>query len=146
MYREFEKGSDVVVASRFMKGGHMEGGPPLKSLIVRVASFILHRIVGVPASDASYGLRLFSKKLLDAVEIESTAGFAYAIELLVKCHRLRWRVSEVPAEWYVRAKGESRFDFKKWLPHYARWFFYALATTYLRKGPKTVNLKTGVTI
>lgn len=144
MYRKFENGSDVVVASRFMKGGHMEGGPLIKSLIVRIASFVLRWFVGLPASDATYGLRMFSRRLLDTVAIESTAGFTYAVELLVKCHRLRWEISEVPAYWYRRAKGESRFNLKKWLPQYARWFFYALATTYLRKSPKTVALKPGI--
>ncbi len=141
MYREFEGGSDVVVASRFMKGGSMDGGPVIKSAIVRIASFILRYIVRVPASDVSYGFRLFSKRILDRVEIESTEGFTYAIELLVKCHRLGWKVSEVPAKWLRREKGTSRFNFKKWLPHYAKWFFYALETTYLRKGPNTVKLK-----
>jgi glycosyltransferase involved in cell wall biosynthesis len=142
MYQEFKNGSDVVVASRFTKGGGMEGGPVLKSLVVRIASFFLHYIVGVPASDASYGLRLFSKRILDMVEIESTQGFTYAVELLVKCHRLRRKVSEVPARWYRREKGQSRFNFKKWLPHYFRWFLYALETTYLRKSPETVKLRT----
>lgn len=142
MYNKFKEGADVVVASRFMKSGSIEGGPFLKTLIVRVASFLIHRIIGVPASDASYGLRLFSKKLLDTVLIESTAGFTYAIELLVKCHRLRWKIAEVPAVWRKRTKGKSRFNLARWLPHYARWFFYALATTCLRKTPGTVKLKT----
>ena len=141
MYKKFEEGNDVVVASRFMKGGKMSGGPPAKSLIVRTASFTLRTLGGFPASDATYGLRLFSKKLLDTVHIESTAGFTYAVELLAKCHRLGWGVAEVPAQWIRREKGSSRFNLKKWLPHYARWFWYALGTTYLRKGPETVRLK-----
>jgi len=146
MYNKFVSGAHVVVASRLMKGGSIEGGLPLKTLIVRVASFVLHRVVGVPASDASYGLRLFSRKLLDTVQIESTAGFTYAVELLVKCHRLRWNVNELPAHWHRRVRGESRFNLMKWLPHYARWFFYALGTVYLRKGPETVKLRAGAKI
>ncbi len=141
MYQEFKKGNDVVVASRFMRGGYMRGGPFLKSIVVRVASFLLHRVVGVPASDASYGLRLFSKKILDTILLESTLGFTYAIELLVKCHRMKWGISEVPAVWEIREKGQSRFNFRKWLPHYSRWFFYAIGTTYFRLGPETIKLK-----
>lgn len=141
MYAKFKEGNDVVVASRFMKGGFMKGGPILKSFVVRAASFVLKWFVGLPASDASYGIRIFSRRLINAVEIESTAGFTFAIEFLVKCHRLRWKVAEVPAKWLRREKGKSRFNFKKWLPHYAKWFFYALKTTYLRKGPETVRLK-----
>lgn len=141
MYKKFEEGSHVVVASRFMKGGSMRGGPKIKSLVVRFASFVLRWFVGVPASDASYGLRLFSKKILNEVEIESDQGFTYAIELLMKCHRLGWKISEVPAKWLRREKGKSRFNFKKWLPFYVKWFIYAFETAYLRKSPKTVKFK-----
>lgn len=141
MYEEYKKGSDIVVASRFMKGGEMSGGPILKSWMVRAASFILKRFVRLPASDATYGLRLQSKKILDTVVIESTEGWTYAIELLVKCHRLGWKVAEVPAAWFRREKGVSRFQLSRWLPHYGRWFFYALATTYLRREPETVTVK-----
>jgi glycosyltransferase involved in cell wall biosynthesis len=144
MYAKFKEGNDVVIASRFMKGGDMSGGPFFKSILVRVASFVLKWFVGLPASDATYGLRLSSKRILDTVEIESTAGWTYAIELLVKCHRLGWGVAEIPAKWLRREKGASRFDLKKWLPHYARWFIYAMQTTYLRRSPDTVKIKPGV--
>ena len=75
------------------------------------------------------------------IPIESTSGFAYSIELLVKCHRLGWKVGEVPVSWYERKAGQSRFRVLRWLPQYLRWFFYAFATTYLRRGPDTVTLK-----
>lgn len=146
MYSKSVEGNDVVVASRLIKGGEMSGGPRFKSFVVTLASFILHRFVRLPATDATYAWRMFSRRILDTVEIESTVGFIYAIELLVKCHRLQWRVAEVPAKWVMRKKGASRFNFKRWLPHYAKWFFYALGTTYLRKGSKTVKLKPGVRI
>ena len=146
MYEKIKEGNDVVVASRLTKGGEMSGGPRFKSFLVRLGSFLLHRLAFLPATDATYGWRMFSRRILDTVEIESTAGFTYAIELLVKCHRLRWRVAEVPAKWLRREKGQSRFNLRKWFPHYARWFFYALATTYLRKGPETVRLKPGAKI
>ncbi len=146
MYAKFKEGNDVVVASRLTKGGEMSGGPRFKSLMVTLASFILHRLAFLPATDATYAWRMFSRRTLDTIEIESTLGFTYAIELLVKCHRLRWGIAEVPAKWIRRKKGQSRFNFKKWLPHYARWFFYALGTTYLRKGPETVKLKPGMKI
>jgi len=133
-----------VVASRFAKGGHMEGGPKLKSLIVRTASFLLHWLGRLPATDATYGLRLFSRRVIEEVAVESTEGFTYAIEIVAKCHRLGWGIAEVPAQWYRREKGESRFNLKKWLPHYLRWYWYVFATTYLRKGPETVRMKNGV--
>jgi dolichol-phosphate mannosyltransferase len=56
------------------------------------------------------GFRLFSRRTVDEVTIESDRGFCYSIELLVKCHRLGWRIGEVPAHWFQSAHGDSRFQ------------------------------------
>ena len=53
------------------------------------------------------GGRLFSRRVLDRVVIESTEGFCYSIELLVKCHRLGWRIDQIPARWFERKAGET---------------------------------------
>jgi hypothetical protein len=78
---------------------------------------------------------------LDEIAIESEHGFCYSIELLVKCHRLRWRIGEVPARWFERAHGASRFQVIKWIPSYLRWYIYAFATTYFRRPPTSVRRK-----
>jgi len=74
------------------------------------------------------------------VPLESTEGFTYSIELLVKCHRLGWRIGEVPVEWHERKTGLSRFRVIGWLPAYFRWFKYAFETTYLKRGPEAVPM------
>ncbi len=119
----------------------MEGCPLLKSILVRIASFTLYHFARLPAHDATNGLRLFSRRVLDSIPIESDRGFAYGIELLVKTHRLGWPIAEVPSAWFKRKLGESRFRVVKWLPAYLRWYGYAFATTYLRRGSATVPLK-----
>lgn len=141
MYEKFREGNDIVAASRFANGGCLEGCPFPKSFLVRAASFSLHFFARIPIKDASNGFRLFSRKLIDTVQIESTIGFTYSIELLMKCHRLGWGIAEVPALWYERTKGRSRFRLMKWLPHYLRWYIYGFATTYLGVSPETVRIK-----
>lgn len=138
MYRAYLNGCHVVCASRFIRGGCMVGAPWLKSLLVRSSAFTLYYLARLPARDASNGLRLFSRRLLDRARIESSVGFAYGIELLVKCHRLGWNIADVPAGWFERTSGRSRFRVIRWLPEYLRWYFYAFATTYLGRGPETV--------
>jgi dolichol-phosphate mannosyltransferase len=131
----------IVSGSRFLPGGCMVGCPWLKATLVRSSAWALHTFARLPSRDPSNGLRLFSREVLETIPIESTLGFAYSIELLVKCHRLGWKVGEVPVSWYERRAGQSRFRVLRWLPQYLRWFFYAFATTYLRRGPDTVTLK-----
>jgi dolichol-phosphate mannosyltransferase len=132
MYEKFREGYDIVAASRFMKGGRMEGCPWLKSVLVRTASFTLFWFSSIPIRDASNGFRLFSRRNLDTILIESRHGFTYSLELLVKTHRLKWKIGEVPSSWIERTKGGSRFQVIQWLPHYVRWYLYGFATTWLR--------------
>jgi len=141
MVAEATKGCDIVCASRFMAGGSMVGCPWLKAVLVRTASFTLYHVARLPTHDASSGFRLFSRRALDEIEIESERGFCYSIELLVKCHRLHWRIGEVPAQWFERTQGASRFQVIKWLPDYLRWYIYAFATTFFRRPAASVRLK-----
>lgn len=139
MYEKFMEGCDIVAASRFIRGGGMYGCPWLKSILVRTASLTLHYFAGIPIRDASNGFRLFSRRVIDTIVIESKRGFTYSLELLVKCHRLGWKIGEVPALWYERNKGKSRFRVLKWLPDYLYWYFYGFATTYCKRNSNTVK-------
>lgn len=141
MVEKAADGCDLVCATRFMPGGSMVGCPWLKAVLVRTGNFTLHLLGRLPTRDATNGFRLFARRLLDQIDIESDCGFSYSIELVVKCHRLRWRIGEVPAQWRERTRGTSRFQVLKWLPAYLRWYFYAFATTYLRRPASTVRLK-----
>jgi len=136
-----EQGCGIVCASRFMPGGSMVGCPWLKATLVRVASFTLYHLARLPTHDATNGFRLFSRRVLDEIAIESDRGFSYSIELLVKCHRLGWTIGEVPAQWLERTQGASRFQVLRWLPAYLRWYGYAFATTFLRRPARTVPRK-----
>ena len=133
MYEEYLNGSHIVAASRFVEGGSMKGCPLIKSILVRTASFTLYYLSSIPIKDASNGFRLFSRKLLNEIEIESKVGFAYSLELLAKCNRLKYKISEIPAQWEERSEGSSRFKVFKWLPQYLKWYIYGLATTWLRR-------------
>ena len=134
MYNEFINGSHIVAASRFIKGGSMKGCPLIKSILVRSASFTLYYFSSIPIRDASNGFRLFSRQLLNEVNIESKVGFAYSLELLAKCNRLKYKISEIPAQWEERSEGSSRFKVFKWLPQYLKWYIYGLSTTWLKRG------------
>jgi hypothetical protein len=43
------------------------------------------------------------------------------------------RVIELPAQWFERNMGMSRFQVFKWATAYLHWYFYIFATTFLRR-------------
>ena len=118
------RGADVVAASRYMRGGAQIGGPRLKGLMSRAAGLSLHWFGRVPIHDATNNFKLYSRRFLDTVSIESRGGFELAIELTVKATLAGRTLAEVPAEWRDRTAGESRFKLRAWLPLYLRWYVY----------------------
>ena len=141
MVAKAEAGAAIVCASRFIPGGSMIGCPWLKAALVRSAAVTLYYIARLPTRDPTSGFRLFSRRVIDAIAVESDRGFCYSIELLVKCHRLGWPVAEVPAQWMERKQGTSRFRVLSWLPAYLRWYLYAFATTFLRLPAASVKMR-----
>ena len=129
-------GADVVSASRYMRGGHQVGGPPLKRLLSRIAGLTLHWFAGVPTHDPTNNFKLYSRRFLDTVTIESTAGFELALELTVKATLAGRKVAEVPTTWRDRTAGQSNFKLRKWLPHYLHWYRVAFVGR-LRRGRRT---------
>lgn len=125
MMEKFDQGYDVVAASRYMPGGRQIGGPFIKQVLSRVAGITLHFLIGLPTYDATNSFRLYSKKFLDKVKIESDGGFELGIELTVRAHFGGYKVTEVPTTWTYLAK-ESRFYMRKWLPKYLKWYLWAI--------------------
>lgn len=123
MYELAMAGADVVAGSRYMRGGHQLGGPLLKRTMSRAAGLSLHWVTGIPVHDATSNFRMYSRRLLDKVTIESDGGFELGIELTVKAHLLGMRVAEVPTTWRDRTAGQSRFQLWRWLPRYMRWYW-----------------------
>lgn len=119
-------GADVVAASRYMPGGRQIGGPRLKGLLSRLAGLSLHRFAGVATHDPTNNFKLYSRRFLESVTIESRAGFELALELTVKATIHGRLVAEIPATWRDRTTGASNFRLRQWLPHYLRWYLLAL--------------------
>jgi len=125
------EGADVVAASRYMRGGRQIGGPPLKRLMSRTAGLTLHWFAGVPTHDPTNNFKLYSRRFLESVTIESAAGFELALELTVKATIAGRRIAEVPTTWRDRTSGQSNFKLRKWLPHYLRWYATAFRARWL---------------
>ena len=121
----YRQGYHVVVGSRYMKGGSMEGGPWLKQFLSRMAGLTLHWFRGIPTHDATNAFKVYDRQMLRSFTIESQRGFELNLELTVKAFLQGYRIAEVPSQWRDRAHGQSRFRLWAWLPHYLKWYFHA---------------------
>ncbi len=121
-----DDGYDIVCASRYMKGGQQIGGPWLKGMMSRTAGVSLYWLGALPTHDATNAFRAYRRQVLLDFPIESEGGFAYSLEITAKAHAAGRKVTEVPSTWRDRSAGESRFRLRAWLPHYLKWYSYAI--------------------
>ena len=135
-YEKFKEGYDVVCPSRFVKNGKMIGNPFLKSILTRLASFFLVNFTSFPIKDSTNSFRLFSKKLIDEIKIESKKGFTLSLEVTAKAHRLGYKIIEIPTTWKERDLGKSRFKLISFILPYMKWFFYIIKTSIFYRNAK----------
>lgn len=99
-----------------------------------MAVFFLNYLSGLPTKDVTNSFRLYRKKVIEAIEIESSGSFEIGMEIVVKAWSLGFQVSKVPTVWRDRTEGESRFQLVAWLPRYLGWYFYCLKSTWFGSG------------
>jgi dolichol-phosphate mannosyltransferase len=120
-----DRGVVIAAASRYMSGGRQIGGPPLKSLLSRLAGISLYWLGRVGTRDATNSFKAYSTSFVREVGIDSDAGFEIGIELVAKARRLRRRVAEIPTIWLERESGTSSFKMIRWMPRYLEWYRFA---------------------
>ncbi|RLF09141.1 MAG: glycosyltransferase family 2 protein [Thermoprotei archaeon] len=112
MLSKMKEGYDLVVASRFVDGGGVEGWSAWRRL-ASWAARILARLALPRArllKDSMSGYFMFRREVLEGVELRPR-GFKVLLELLVKG---RWsRLVEVPYVFKPRLKGRSKLGFNE---------------------------------
>jgi dolichol-phosphate mannosyltransferase len=125
MLELYNAGNDIVVGSRYMKGGKLIGGPWFKQMLSRLSGLTLCWFRGIPTHDATNAFKMYDRNMLSSIRIESKGGFELSLEITVKAFLAGYRITETPSTWRDRTAGTSRFKLWQWLPHYLKWYFMA---------------------
>jgi dolichol-phosphate mannosyltransferase len=121
------EGADIVCGSRYMPGGKHIGGPVFKKTLSRSAGVSLRLLLNFPTHDVTNSFKMYTRRVLDAIELESSGGFEIGMEIVVKSWVMGFEIAEIPSVWRDRTAGSSRFKLWAWLPYYLRWYFIAIA-------------------
>jgi len=104
------EGFDVVVGSRYVRGGQYEVRSfqtLKKSIASRLGNVLIHVLSGVPVHDFTTSLRAIRSEVIRNVSTES-AGNSFFMEFVVKAHRKGYRTTEVPIVFKDRVIGKSK--------------------------------------
>ncbi len=98
---------DIVIASRFVPGGAINGWSTKRKLISKTAKGIAKAGLGVNESDPMSGFFAFRRKILEGIKFDAI-GYKMLLELLVKTKGSK--VKEIPYTFTDRTRGSSKLD------------------------------------
>lgn len=131
MFEKIQAGFDVVCGARYIKGGARIGGSKIKGFFSFFVGRSLSLLIGIPTSDVANAFKMYRKKVIDNINIESK-GFEVSIELALKAYFQGFKITEVPTVWREREKGKSSFKMFNLTPGYSKWYLWAIRTGLLR--------------
>jgi dolichol-phosphate mannosyltransferase len=129
MYKKICEGCSLVVASRYVDGGGVEGWSLLRKIASLGAVKLAHLLLPKTRSvrDPMSGFFMLRRSVVDGVGL-SSRGFKVLLEILVKGRY--GSVVEVPYVFKPRRRGESKLSLKEII-------FYSLLLLRLKLGIRT---------
>lgn len=104
--------ADVVLGSRWVKGGGTVGWPLKRQLLSRGGSLYARRVLGVGIKDLTGGFKCFRREVLEALDFDAVqaVGYGFQIELTYRCIKAGFKVVEVPITFHDRIHGQSKMS------------------------------------
>ena len=115
--RALDDGADIVIGSRNIAGGGVEGWGMGRHFISKGGSIYSRTILGLGVKDLTSGYKAFSRRALLAIDLPSVKsnGYSFQIELTFRALRKGMRVKEVPIVFVDRTAGKSKMSRKIFL-------------------------------
>jgi dolichol-phosphate mannosyltransferase len=104
------KNNDIVIGSRYIEGGKVEGRSILRSIISWGATLIAKIFLNIKVKDPIAGFFFCKRKIIERTKIEAK-GFKILLNILVK--NKGKKVKEIPILSIERRRGKSKLGFQE---------------------------------
>lgn len=104
--------TDVVIGSRYVKGGKLENWPFDRILLSYGASLYVRLVTGLPIKDPTAGFIGYKAEVLRSIDLSKieSIGYAFQIEMKFAAWKQNFKLKEIPITFKDREKGESKMS------------------------------------
>jgi dolichol-phosphate mannosyltransferase len=104
--------SDLIVGSRYVKGGKILNWPLTRRILSRGGSLYAKAILCCPVNDLTGGFNRTKTEVLKNIGFSSikSRGYAFQIELKYRAHKKGYRLAEVPITFTDRTLGSTKMN------------------------------------
>jgi dolichol-phosphate mannosyltransferase len=107
-----EAGADLVLGSRYVRGGGVTEWGLARRLISRGASVYTAIFLHMGVKDPTGGFKCFRRRVLETIDLSAVTakGYAFQIETTYRVKRAGFKVVEVPITFSDRMHGHSKMS------------------------------------
>lgn len=112
---------DMVLGSRYVKGGGIENWPAFRRALSKFANFYARTLLRLPIYDITAGFRGYRREVLETVDPFAirASGYSFLEEMVWRVNRCGFTVGEIPIVFEQRKAGKSKIDPSEM--YYAAW-------------------------
>lgn len=116
-FRALEQGFDVIIGSRNIPGGNVEGWGLGRHVMSKGGSIYSRTILGLGVRDLTSGYKAFTRRALEAIGLDKVEsnGYSFQIEMTYRAVLGGMKVKEVPIVFVDRTLGRSKMSRKIFL-------------------------------
>lgn len=114
MINEIMNGYDVVIGSRYVKGGKVENWPLSRILLSRGAALYVFLCLRWSIKDPTSGFVAYKRKVIESLPLNEikSKGYAFQIEMKYIAYKQGFRIKEIPITFRDREYGTSKMSLK----------------------------------
>lgn len=104
--------ADLVIGSRYCPGGGVENWPRHRLWLSRFAVWYVRTIAQIPVADSTAGYRCWTRRALEAVQLDTlhSDGYSFQVEMTHRALRAGMSIAEVPIVFTDRRFGRSKIS------------------------------------
>lgn len=109
---EAAQSADIVIGSRYVKGGGMQDCTVPRILLSWGANLFARSVLQLSANDATAGFRLYKRGVIESIDLGAiqSDGYSFLVEMLYLCQAAGWRIGEAPILFVDRRFGTSKIS------------------------------------
>ena len=112
LHKELEQGCDLVIGSRYCKGGKVKNWPLKRILMSYFASVYVRLILLISIKDTTAGFKGYRQEVLKKINLDAVTFKGYAFQICMKYAVLRhgYKAKEIPITFVDRVHGDSKMS------------------------------------
>lgn len=107
-----DEGADVVIGSRYVRGGGTDDWPWYRQAISRAGNDYAALMLDLEVSDTTAGFRAYTAEAIKELDPSScdASGYAFQVEMTWRAHEAGLVITEVPIRFRDRELGNSKMS------------------------------------